>query len=605
MSGQIFISYRREDSSAWAGRLYDRLHDRFPQNGIFMDVDNLPPGVDFVEALKTSVGACDVQVVVIGKHWLMVRDEKRRRRLYNPEDFVRLEIATALKRAIPVIPVLVEGASMPRPGDLPDDLKPLVRRNALEVSHARFRTDSERLIRAVEQALETARVERQRRHEEEQRLAAEQREREEKERLEAKRRQKEAQDQLEAERQERERQQAEQLETERGQQEEQERLRAEQRLTAEQERKQDELPSPPARLTSPGKRNPRPVARMMALVVLAIGVVVAAAIYFSSQPWGPKRPTVPLVGASPSAKPTVPTAVVAASPAITATPLAKEPAESVLQKATKEQPWKNSLGMKFVPVAGTEVLFSIWDTRVEDFGAFVDSTGYDATGGMWWLDKDGWTATGQQATWKEPGFTQGPTYPVVGVSWDDAKAFCKWLTDREHASSTLPKSMEYRLPTDEEWSIAVGLVSEPGHMPGEKDSKVKLYPWGTQWPPPPRAGNYAGEEWKRTVKGQNLIKKGVIHVIAGYDDGQMWTSPVGTFEPNENGLYDMGGNVWQWCQDAHGLTSAGAVVRGASWRHGSEDSDILLASFNKYIYDHGLRYADIGFRCVVARESSQ
>jgi hypothetical protein len=121
MSGQIFISYRREDSSPWAGRLYDRLHDRFPQHGIFMDVDNLPPGVDFVEALEKSVAACDVQLVVIGKRWLMARDEKRRRRLSKPEDFVRLEIATALQRGIGVIPVLVDGASMPRSADLPED----------------------------------------------------------------------------------------------------------------------------------------------------------------------------------------------------------------------------------------------------------------------------------------------------------------------------------------------------------------------------------------------------------------------------------------------------------------------------------------------------
>src|SRR5262249_46634838 len=133
MSGQIFISYRREDSSGWAGRLCDRLIARFGRNNIFMDVDNLAPGVDFVKAIRKSVGACDVLISVIGKRWLTSSDEKRRRRLDNPEDFVRLEIATALKRDIRVIPVLVEDASMPRPRDLPDDLKSLAYRNALEV----------------------------------------------------------------------------------------------------------------------------------------------------------------------------------------------------------------------------------------------------------------------------------------------------------------------------------------------------------------------------------------------------------------------------------------------------------------------------------------
>lgn len=146
MDGQIFLSYRRDDSAASAGRLYDHLKGRFASNHIFMDVDNLDAGTDFVEVIGESVGSCDVLIAVIGKRWLISSDEEGRRRLHNPEDFVRVEIATALKRDIRVIPVLVEGASMPRSGDLPDDLKSLVRRNALEVSHTRFRADSERLI---------------------------------------------------------------------------------------------------------------------------------------------------------------------------------------------------------------------------------------------------------------------------------------------------------------------------------------------------------------------------------------------------------------------------------------------------------------------------
>jgi TIR domain len=155
MSGQIFICYRRDDSSAAAGRLYDRLLARLPNNHIFFDVD-LDPGIDFVEAIETSVGSCDVLIAVIGNEWLLSSDERGKRRLDNPDDFVRLEIATALKRNIRVIPVLVDGASMPRSGDLPDDLKVLARRNALEVSHNRFNADSERLVAAIERVLEKA-----------------------------------------------------------------------------------------------------------------------------------------------------------------------------------------------------------------------------------------------------------------------------------------------------------------------------------------------------------------------------------------------------------------------------------------------------------------
>ena len=107
MNGQIFISYRRQDASYPAGRLYDNLHNRFPQNEIFMDVDSLKPGIDFVQTIEERVGACDVLVAVMGKHGLSAADEEGRRRLDNPEDYVRVEVGTALKRGVRVIPVLV------------------------------------------------------------------------------------------------------------------------------------------------------------------------------------------------------------------------------------------------------------------------------------------------------------------------------------------------------------------------------------------------------------------------------------------------------------------------------------------------------------------
>jgi TPR repeat protein len=183
MSGKIFINYRREDSSAWAGRLSDHLSAHFPQSQIFMDVD-MDLGINFVEEIEKNVESCDVLIAVIGKRWLISTDEKRRRRIGNPDDFVRLEIATALKRNIRVVPVLVDGASMPSSGQLPENLKPLALRHALNVSHERFRADAERSIGGVGRALESARVDQQRKREEQERLAAEQRECEEKGRLE-------------------------------------------------------------------------------------------------------------------------------------------------------------------------------------------------------------------------------------------------------------------------------------------------------------------------------------------------------------------------------------------------------------------------------------
>ena len=157
MDGQIFISYRREDTSASAGRLYD-LSAHFASDQIFMDTFTLEPGVDFVKAIEKSVSSCEVLIAVIGKHWLTSSDEEGQRPLDNPEDYVRIEIAIALKRDIRVIPVLVDGASIPKPRDLPDDLKSFIRRTAIEVRHTRFKDDCERLIVAIERALEAARA---------------------------------------------------------------------------------------------------------------------------------------------------------------------------------------------------------------------------------------------------------------------------------------------------------------------------------------------------------------------------------------------------------------------------------------------------------------
>jgi hypothetical protein len=282
------------------------------------------------------------------------------------------------------------------------------------------------------------------------------------------------------------------------------------------------------------------------------------------------------------------------SEANVATHLATEQALGVLEKAANEQPWQNSLGMKFVAVAGTQVLFSVWDTRVQDFRAFMDDNPhYDTPGEMWSLGsdgKDGWLQRG--ATWKAPGFQQGPTHPVVGVSWNDAKEFCKWLSEREHHFGALLEGMQYRLPTDEEWSVAVGLDSEPGNTPEDKDSKKNLYPWGKRWPPPAGVGNYRGEEAKIGNEPARW------DVIEGYNDGYSRTSPVGSFDPNEIGLYDMGGNVWQWCEDWYNSEKRYRVLRGASWYE--YDPRYLLAS-RRYSYTPDERGVTIGFRCVLLR----
>jgi hypothetical protein len=149
----IFVCYRREDSAGHAGRLYDRLSKRFGGDRVFMDVSTVEPGEDFVDAIQRTVSACDVQVVLIGKRWLKVTDVHGRPRLENPQDFVRLEIATALERQIRVIPVLVGGAAMPHSSELPDSLASLTRRSAFELSDMAFHEAVDRLIAAVDKVL--------------------------------------------------------------------------------------------------------------------------------------------------------------------------------------------------------------------------------------------------------------------------------------------------------------------------------------------------------------------------------------------------------------------------------------------------------------------
>ena len=147
MSG-IFLSYRRDDAASDAGRIYDRLSGHFGREQLFMDIDTIELGVDFVEVINEKVGSCDVLIAVVGKNWMESKDSEGTRRLENPADFVRLEIAAALERKIRIIPALVGGATMPGK-NLPKALAGLARRQAIEISHVRFHQDVDTLITAL------------------------------------------------------------------------------------------------------------------------------------------------------------------------------------------------------------------------------------------------------------------------------------------------------------------------------------------------------------------------------------------------------------------------------------------------------------------------
>jgi hypothetical protein len=147
--GGIFISYRREDSAGWTGRLSEHLRERFGPESIFMDIDTIQPGADFTEALQTAVSSCDVLLAIIGPEWATVTDKSGKPRLEDPTDWVRTEIATALKRKVRVIPVLVGGASVPTINLLPDDLDTLAQRQAHELTDKRWSYDVEQLVKTL------------------------------------------------------------------------------------------------------------------------------------------------------------------------------------------------------------------------------------------------------------------------------------------------------------------------------------------------------------------------------------------------------------------------------------------------------------------------
>lgn len=131
---KIFVSYRRQNASGEAGRLVDHLQEVFGDDSVFLDVETIEAGLNFIQAIEKALNSCKVLIAMIGPHWATIKDPQGNLRLFNKDDFIRIEISAALKRDIRVIPVLVNGAMMPNPEDLPGDLQALTRRHAQELS---------------------------------------------------------------------------------------------------------------------------------------------------------------------------------------------------------------------------------------------------------------------------------------------------------------------------------------------------------------------------------------------------------------------------------------------------------------------------------------
>ena len=235
--------------------------------------------------------------------------------------------------------------------------------------------------------------------------------------------------------------------------------------------------------------------------------------------------------------------------------------------------------MRFVPIPGTTVQISVYETRVRDFEPFAKE-----------FNLVDW----RNITFDGRPIPLEPDLPVANVSWTEARKFADWLTKQEQAKGRIRSSQKYRLPTDIEWSQAVGLPREVDGLPVNRDStRLAIYPWGEAWPPWSGVGNYADVTYARE-NPQFAVK---YSVTVGYDDGYPFLAPAGKFPPNSLGIYDLGGNVCEWCEDYYSEHRRWRVLRGGSFS--DFDANTLKSAFRR-MSDEDSRAPDRGFRLVLS-----
>ena len=237
--------------------------------------------------------------------------------------------------------------------------------------------------------------------------------------------------------------------------------------------------------------------------------------------------------------------------------------------------WKSSLGIPMLPLRDA-VMMSAWEIRVKDFDVFC-------------------SLTGKKRKFK-PKFPQKDKHPVVLVDRNEIEEFCKWLTEYERDKGLIGFNLRYELPSDEDWSFAAGLRVEEGSSPAERDRLVKgVFPWGDNWPPEKETANIADSS--------ALSWLSETTVVGSYEDGFSHTSPVGSFDPNDKGFYDLAGNVWEWVKDSYGGESNfkdWSVARGGGYDSYLEQH--FLSSYRS-VQPFGQTGASYGFRIVLVIDS--
>jgi len=489
---KVFISYRRADllAKGSVGSIRDALTKSFGAGNVFMDMHDVHPGQDFRAVLAQRVKSADVLLAILGPQWLEFIESRQD----DPEDWVRLEIDTALRARVSVIPVLLGDTKMPRKERLPECLANLAYLHApkLDPGGREFARQMTLLTKDVEREAKAC--------------------------------------------------------------------------TKKAPAGKFVVPSPGGaarKEIDASKRFPKSARKHLGGKAFALlGVVAwlgAVALFHMDAPERSRSPVVPKLIAQPTLPPSaLPPLQTHSFRTIENTRTTVDPSPVVFE------PFVNSLGMPFVRVPGTNVLFCVWETRVQDYAAYAE--GNPGVGIKW-----------KHAEFE--GHEQAPDHPVVNVSWKDANAFCEWLSRKD--------GRQYRLPTDDEWSSAVGIGDPRGASPDSKDNHGQVenvYPWGGAWPPPNSSGNFSGRESAFASK------------IASYQDEFPFTAPVGSFSPNSLGLFDLGGNVSEWCEDVNNPTvQTDYLLRGGSWFN---HEPVSLLSSARLAYETSFRYDGFGFRVV-------
>jgi formylglycine-generating enzyme required for sulfatase activity len=522
----VFISYRRSDSSAISGRIHEHLVRALGKENVFKDVDSIPPGVDFRKVVGDSVALCDVLLAVIGVRWLGATDAAGQDRLSLETDFVRLEIEAALKRDIPVIPVLVEGASVPTPDQLPPSLRDLAYRHASVVRNdPDFNHDMDRLIRALKRPIAPPAGEPVKwkapaavmagvlalgatalsvfTHRDPVLVSG------------------------------------------RG---------LEAPLAPAETPKSGPVPAP-----SPSQPAPDPPARGETKADSTVGVI----------PTRPQRPDSP---AKAAATGTIPDEGTRPGQERDDNALKMTfswcPAGSFKMGSPPDEPerQKNEGGKdgKQVDVS----LIGFWMGK------------YEVTQSQW-QQVMGTSVRDQMAKAGSTSLSgEGPDHPIYCVSHAEVEEFCRKLTKTERAAGHLPAGWEYRLPTEAEWEYACRAGTTTPFAFGERLSTSEA--------------NFDGNfTYNGSAKGEYLGR----------------TAPVGSYRPNAWGLFDMHGNVWEWCRDGYaealpggvGLTgpegASHRVNRGGSW----SCLPLNARAAYRFGYTPGERFSDLGFRLARGR----